>query len=95
MSSSHSENDFVGRLYCYVQHAPRSIFTAARTPRDYALFRSSENQAAPRSKRVSRKTLVPADGGGGRVPKPFALHIVGDEAMPSGKSKAEMNHPNG
>jgi hypothetical protein len=59
--------------------------------RDYALFRSSENQAAPRPKRASRKILVP----GGRAPKPFMLHVVGDESMPGGQSKADTAHPNG
>ena len=63
--------------------------------RDYALFRSSENQTAPRPKRTSRKTLFPAAGGHGRVPKPFVLHVVGDESMPSGQSKNDLNRPNG
>jgi hypothetical protein len=63
--------------------------------RDYALFRSSENLTAPRPKRASRKILAPAVGGARRASKPFALRVVGDEAMPSGPSKAELNHPNG
>jgi hypothetical protein len=63
--------------------------------RDYALFRSSENLTAPRPKRASRKILAPAVGGARRASKPFALRVVGDEAMPSGQSKAELNHPNG
>jgi len=61
--------------------------------RDYALFRSSENQAAPRPKRASRKALVPAGGGHGRALKPFVLRLVGDEPMPSDQSKADLNHP--
>jgi hypothetical protein len=63
--------------------------------RDYALFRSSENQTAPRPKRANRATWVPASGGRGRAPKPFTLHLVGDKPMPSGQSKADLNHPNG
>ena len=63
--------------------------------RDYALFRSSENLAAPRPKRAGRRTLVPADGGQGRAPKPFVLHVVGDESIPGGQSKTDLNHPNG
>jgi PAP2 superfamily C-terminal len=63
--------------------------------RDYALFRSSENPAAPRSKRASRKALASAGGGRERIPKPLVLHLVGDAAMPSSQSKAELNHPNG
>jgi hypothetical protein len=63
--------------------------------RDYALFRSSENPAAPRSKRASRKALASAGGGRARIPKPLVLHLVGDAAMPSSQSKAELNHPNG
>jgi hypothetical protein len=62
--------------------------------RDYALFRSSENPVAPRAKRASRRALAPAGDGAGRAPKPFVLHVVGDETMPS-QSKAELNHPNG
>jgi hypothetical protein len=63
--------------------------------RDYTLFRSSENQTAPRPKRASRKALAPPGSGHERAPKPFVLHVVGDEAMPSGQSKADLNHPNG
>jgi len=59
--------------------------------RDYALFRSSENQAAPRPKRASRKILVP----GARAPKPFMLHVVGDESMPGDQSKADTPHQGG
>ena len=62
--------------------------------RDYALFRSSENQAAPRPKRASRKILIPADGGHGRALKPFVLRLVGGEPMPGDRSKADLNHPN-
>ena len=63
--------------------------------RDYTLFRSSENLAGPRPKRASRKAVAPVDGGRERAPKPFVLHVVGDETMPGGQSKAELNHPNG
>ena len=63
--------------------------------RDYAPFRSSESQAAPRPKRASRKTLVPADGGHERASKPFVLHVVGEESMPRSLSKADLNRPNG
>jgi hypothetical protein len=63
--------------------------------RDYTLFRFSENLATPRPKRASRKALAPAGGGHERAPKPFVLHVVGDEAMPGGQSKADLNHPNG
>ena len=52
--------------------------------RDYALFRSSETLAAPRPKRASRKTFIPASGGLGSAPRPFALHIVSNESKPSG-----------
>jgi hypothetical protein len=68
--------------------------------RDYALFRSSENQAVQRPKRAIRKkvekwveahsrkrpTLVPV-GGPGRAPEPFVLHAVGEDSVPSGQSK--------
>jgi PAP2 superfamily protein len=54
--------------------------------RDFALFRSSENQVVPRSKRASRKPLVPA-GGPRRSPEPFVLHAVGEDPLPSGQSK--------
>ncbi|KRR28665.1 hypothetical protein CQ13_20610 [Bradyrhizobium retamae] len=57
--------------------------------RDYALFRSSETEAVPRAKRTRRKILTPADGGHGSVPKPFALHLVGDESLPSGQSRTD------
>src|SRR4030081_2922391 len=46
--------------------------------REYALFRSSENQAVPRPKRANRKTLVPV-GGPARGPEPFVLHAVGGD----------------
>lgn len=46
--------------------------------RDYALFRSSESQVAPKTKRI-RKKLFPI-GGPGRVPQPITLHAVGEEA---------------
>jgi hypothetical protein len=52
--------------------------------RDYALFRSSENLAAPRQKRTNRKTSIPA-GGRRRTLEPFTLHVVGnDDPAPSG-----------
>jgi hypothetical protein len=68
--------------------------------RDYALFRSSENQAVQRPKRAIRKrvekwveahgrkrpTLVPV-GGPGRTPEPFVLYAVGKDSVPSGQSK--------
>jgi hypothetical protein len=60
--------------------------------RDYALFRSTENLTAPRPKRASRKTFFPADRGA-RTAKPFALHVVGNEAVPAGQSNADLNHP--
>jgi hypothetical protein len=57
--------------------------------RDYALFRSSESEAVPRAKRTRRKILAPADGGHGSAPKPFALHLVGDESLQSGQSRTD------
>jgi hypothetical protein len=51
--------------------------------REYALFRSSENQAVPRPKRANRKTLVPV-GGPGRARERFVLHAVGEDSVPSG-----------
>lgn len=57
--------------------------------RDYALFRSSESEAVPRAKRIRRKILAPADGGHVSAPKPFALHLVGDESLPSGQSRPD------
>ncbi|WFU17672.1 phosphatase PAP2-related protein [Bradyrhizobium sp. CB3481] len=57
--------------------------------RDYALFRSSENQAAPRPKRVSRRKLMAADSGYGPAPKPFMLHVVRDEPMPGGQANTD------
>jgi hypothetical protein len=55
--------------------------------RDYALFRSSENQAVPRQKRANRKTMVPVSGPG-RTSEPFMLHVVGkDDTVPSDKQK--------
>jgi hypothetical protein len=53
--------------------------------REYALFRSSENPAAPRQKRVTRKPQALA-GEPGRAPKPFVLHAVGDDPMPGERS---------
>ena len=57
--------------------------------RDYALFRSSENQAAPRPKRVSRRKLMAADSGYGPASKPFMLHVVRDEPMPGGQANTD------
>src|SRR4051812_4672330 len=54
--------------------------------RDYALFRSSESQAAPRSKRGSRKALAPV-GGAARAPEPFVLHAVGEEPVSGNQPK--------
>ena len=55
--------------------------------RDYALFRSSENQAVPRQKRANRKTMVPV-GRPGRTSEPLKLHVVGkDDTVPSDKQK--------
>jgi hypothetical protein len=51
--------------------------------RDYALFRSSESQAAPRQRRASRKpgtVLSPS-----QTSEPFTLHVVGkDDPVRSG-----------
>ena len=48
--------------------------------RDYALFRSSESQVAPRPKRrLLRRKLFPV-GSSGRAGEPFVLHAVGDGA---------------
>jgi hypothetical protein len=63
--------------------------------RDYALFRSSDNQVVSRQKRARRKSLVPANGEQGRAAKPFMLHLVGEESLPSVQSKADLNHPSG
>ncbi|MCK1638089.1 hypothetical protein IVA95_10900 [Bradyrhizobium sp. 157] len=57
--------------------------------RDYALFRSSESEAVPQAKRTRRKILAPADGGHWSAPKPFALHLVGDESLQSGQSRTD------
>jgi len=71
--------------------------------RDYALFRSSENQAVQRPKRAIRKrveqwveahsrkrpTLVPV-GGPGRGPEPFALYAVREDSVRSGQSKTGL-----
>ena len=54
--------------------------------RDYALFRSSESQTAPRPKRASRKALTPV-AESARTPKPFVLHAVGDGPVSSDQSK--------
>ncbi len=63
--------------------------------RDYTLFRSSENLARPRSRQASQKPLAPADGRRRRAPRPFVLHLVGDETPTGSPSKPEINHPNG
>src|SRR5882672_2784215 len=64
--------------------------------RDYALFRSSENQAVPRPKRAIRKRVekwVEAHGPG-RAPEPFVLHAVGEDSVPGGQSKTgAVNYP--
>ncbi|NOJ40298.1 phosphatase PAP2-related protein [Bradyrhizobium australiense] len=57
--------------------------------RDYVLFRSSESEAMPRAKRTRRRILAPADSGYGSAPKPFALHLVGDESSPNGQSRTD------
>jgi hypothetical protein len=70
--------------------------------RDYALFRSSENQAVQRPKRALRKRFdkwVEAHGRkrptlvsvGGRVlaPEPFAPDVAGEVSVPTGKSQTE------
>ena len=61
--------------------------------RDYTLFRSSENRAGPRPRLASQNAMVPIDGRRRRTPRPFALHIVGDEEGRNGPSKPEINHP--
>ncbi len=69
--------------------------------RDYALFRSSENQAVQRPKRAMRKrfekwveahsrkrpTLVSV-GGAGRAPEAFVLRAVGEDSVPTGQSQS-------
>lgn len=57
--------------------------------RDYVLFRSSENLAAPRPKRASRKPPVADEGERWRGSKPFVLHLVGKEPTPAVPSKAD------
>jgi hypothetical protein len=57
--------------------------------RDYALFRSTENQTAPRPKRANRKALVPA-AEPGRAPKPFVLHAVSNDPISSDQSKTGL-----
>jgi hypothetical protein len=57
--------------------------------RDYALFRSSETQAVPRPKRTNRKASAAA-AEPGRVPKPFVLHAVGNDAVSSDQSKTGL-----
>ena len=55
--------------------------------RDYALFRSSENPAAPKQKRTNRKTKSPV-GGPGRMLEPFTLHVVGkDDPAPGDQAR--------
>ena len=63
--------------------------------RDYTLFRSSENLAGPRPRQASQKPLALADGRRRRAPRPFVLHIVGDETPTGVPSKPEINHPSG
>jgi hypothetical protein len=62
--------------------------------RDYALFRSSENQLVPRQKRARRKPPVQTNGEG-HTTKPFVLRVVGEEPPPSVQSKADLIHPSG
>jgi hypothetical protein len=57
--------------------------------RDYALFRSSENQTAPRPKRVNRKAVAPV-AEPGRAPKPFVLHAVGNDSVSSDQSRTGL-----
>lgn len=57
--------------------------------RDFALFRSSENQTAPRPKRASRKTPVPV-AVAARASRPFVLHAVGEGSVPGGQSKTGL-----
>ena len=57
--------------------------------RDFALFRSSENQTAPRPRRASRKTLVPV-AAAARASRPFVLHAVGEGSVPGGQSKTGL-----
>lgn len=52
--------------------------------RDYALFRSSENQAAPRAKRAARMATVAASNVR-RAAKPFVLHVVREDPVPGGR----------
>jgi hypothetical protein len=63
--------------------------------RDYTLFRSSENLAGPQPRQAGHKAAVPAEGRDRRAPKPFVLHVVGNEAMPGSPSKPGVNHPSG
>lgn len=54
--------------------------------RDFALFRSSENNAGVRVKRANRKGLVsPAESN--LTSKPFVLHAVAKEPMPGDQQK--------
>ena len=52
--------------------------------RDYALFRSSESQAAPRPKKVGRKTSAQV-GEPRPAGKPFMLHVIGKDPAPGGR----------
>jgi hypothetical protein len=57
--------------------------------RDYALFRSTENQTAPRPKRASRKAVAPL-AEPARAPKPFVLHAVGNDPVSGDQSKTGL-----
>lgn len=63
--------------------------------RDYTLFRSSESREGPRPTQAGQRALAPADGRRRRTSRPFVLHVVGDDAVPDGASKPEINHPSG
>ena len=57
--------------------------------RDYALFRSSENQTAPRPRRTSRKALIRA-AEPVRATRRFVLHAVGNAPAASDQSKSGL-----
>ena len=61
--------------------------------RDYALFRSSESQAVPKTKRSLRKRLFPI-GGPGRGSESFVLHAVGEETVAERPTEGRVvNYP--
>jgi hypothetical protein len=56
--------------------------------RDYALFRSSESQAAPRQKRASRKPVSVL--GPRQTSEPFTLHVVGkDDPLSASRRRSQ------